>query len=178
MATNETAAQMAERLEKMSREETVHEGLEPMVGRISPTEAAALAAGAAALRAQAQPMTQVLAIGLCPECGPVSCVDAERCCTGCGADVGMFDRPTMVTTADLRAQAQGPVQSVWLIESTSPNGPLYWDGRRSESFTSDANEAVRFARFEDAERIRAWMLPTLLRGHLRSVAHLWPEPRP
>lgn len=68
----------------------------------------------------------------------------------------------------------------WLIESASPQGvPQYWDGRRDNSFTIDANEAVRFARFEDAERVRAWMLLYSIRNHCRSVLHGWaPAPPP
>lgn len=68
-------------------------------------------------------------------------------------------------------------ESGWLIESASPQGvPQYWDGRRNNSFTIDASEAVRFARFEDAERVRAWTLLEAIRCHCRSVQHLWTNP--
>jgi hypothetical protein len=61
-------------------------------------------------------------------------------------------------------------ESGWIIEA---NG-AYWDGRSCDqsAFTSDLNEAVRFARFEDAERIKYW----LLQSHafaLRSTQHVW-----
>ena len=64
----------------------------------------------------------------------------------------------------------------WLIESASPqNVSQYWDGRANNSFTIDANEAVRFARFEDAERVRGWILLEAIREHCRSVEHMWLE---
>lgn len=70
-------------------------------------------------------------------------------------------------------------EQVWLIESASPLGVTqYWDGRRDNSFTIDPNEAVRFARFEDAERVRGWTLREPIRHHCRSVAHLWCAPSP
>lgn len=42
----------------------------------------------------------------------------------------------------------------WLIEGDGN----YWDARGIKSFTTDVNEAVRFARFEDAERVKHWIL--------------------
>ena len=63
---------------------------------------------------------------------------------------------------------------VWLIESNSPQGvPQYWDGRKPNSFTIDPDDAVRFARFEDAERVRAYTLHEPLQNHCRSVRHMW-----
>lgn len=44
----------------------------------------------------------------------------------------------------------------WLIERTDING-AYWDGR-GKTFHHDPNQAVRFARKEDAERVRWWLL--------------------
>ncbi len=65
----------------------------------------------------------------------------------------------------------------WLIESASPQGvPQYWDGHRNDCFTIDPNEAVRFARFEDAERVRGWMLSEPIRNHCRSVQHIFAAP--
>lgn len=59
----------------------------------------------------------------------------------------------------------------WLIESTF-YGPSRWWGFREgfdETFTSDPNRAVRFARREDAERAIA-----LLGGHMmKATEHAW-----
>jgi len=60
----------------------------------------------------------------------------------------------------------------WLIEA---NG-TYWDGRAAGAagFDADPNQAVRFARQEDAERVKYW----LLKEHafaLRSTEHVWLE---
>ena len=45
----------------------------------------------------------------------------------------------------------------WLIETGDHN---YWCGRTADSdgFTHDPNDAVRFARFEDSERVINWLL--------------------
>lgn len=66
----------------------------------------------------------------------------------------------------------------WVIEMGS--GPAYWDGRGENTFSYRHDEAVRFARFEDAERVRAWMVKPL-GSACRSVQHAWtmtlhPEP--
>ncbi len=63
-------------------------------------------------------------------------------------------------------------ESAWLIEA-GPE-PHYWDGRGVDSSTIHHAEAVRFARFEDAERVRCW----LVKGgqHWRSVQHSWSTP--
>ena len=45
----------------------------------------------------------------------------------------------------------------WLIEADN----TYWDGTSVEdpgAFVSDANKAVRFLRFEDAEKVKHWLL--------------------
>jgi hypothetical protein len=57
----------------------------------------------------------------------------------------------------------------WLIEAACP--PIYWDGHSVDSWTDDANKAIRFARFEDAEAVRCWMVTG---GKLaKSVQHGW-----
>ncbi len=62
----------------------------------------------------------------------------------------------------------------WLIEGA---GPHYWDGRSPTSSTTDPNEAVRFSRFEDAERVRSGLIDG--GEHWRSVEHGWsPAARP
>ncbi len=62
----------------------------------------------------------------------------------------------------------------WLIE-TAQN--TYWDGRQigdDACFVRDANEACRFARFEDAEVVRCWLLEKLQRAQrLRSAEHIF-----
>ena len=55
----------------------------------------------------------------------------------------------------------------WLIEAGS--SPHYWDGRKPGSYTVDANEAIRFARFEDAEKVRNWIVEDGV--HWKSVEH-------
>lgn len=62
----------------------------------------------------------------------------------------------------------------WLIETARQT---YWDGRNVGSdaaFVPDANEAVRFARFEDAELVRCWLLEQSQRpARLRSAEHVF-----
>jgi hypothetical protein len=60
----------------------------------------------------------------------------------------------------------------WLIESGAQK---WWDGRQAGSkayFTADPNEALRFARFEDAECARCWLLEPI-QHLLRSTEHVW-----
>jgi hypothetical protein len=59
----------------------------------------------------------------------------------------------------------------WLIETARTS---YWDGRGAgrHTFTSDANEAVLFAREQDAERVRVWLLEDF-KDMLRSVEHVF-----
>lgn len=62
----------------------------------------------------------------------------------------------------------------WLIETAQST---YWDGKQigdDACFVRDANEACRFARFEDAEVARCWLLEKLQRAHrLRSAEHIF-----
>jgi hypothetical protein len=50
-----------------------------------------------------------------------------------------------------------PQELGWLIETGDHK---YWDGRKanSDGFTHDPNDAVRFARFEDSERVIHWLM--------------------
>jgi hypothetical protein len=51
----------------------------------------------------------------------------------------------------------------WLIETARNE---YWDGRQigdDAIFIRDANAACRFARFEDAEIVRCWLLEKINR---------------
>jgi hypothetical protein len=61
-------------------------------------------------------------------------------------------------------------EMAWLIEGDGN----YWDGKYADSrgFTRDINKAVRFARLEDAEIVKHW----LLQQHsfaLRTSQHIW-----
>lgn len=64
---------------------------------------------------------------------------------------------------------------VWLIETARQT---YWDGRKvgdDANYVSDANEACRFARVEDAEIVRCWLLDTGPQK-LRSTEHMFVKP--
>ena len=54
--------------------------------------------------------------------------------------------------------------------------PLWWTGRGAAMFSGDANEAMRFARFEDAERARAWLVERGISRGCKSTERLWPKP--
>jgi hypothetical protein len=60
---------------------------------------------------------------------------------------------------------------VFLLEAI---GPLYWCGQGldSLSFSKNVNQAVRFARREDAEAVRQ-LLNTDTRTLCHSVEHMW-----
>lgn len=63
-------------------------------------------------------------------------------------------------------------ETAWLIENGRQE---WWDGRVAgvyAVFTKDHSEAMRFARFEDAERARCWLLQPIT-AHLRSTEHVW-----
>lgn len=58
----------------------------------------------------------------------------------------------------------------WLIEGDGN----YWNGKHADSrgFTRNHSEALRFARYEDAETVKHW----LLQAHsfaLKTVKHGW-----
>lgn len=47
----------------------------------------------------------------------------------------------------------------WLIELPRISGvSSYWDGRGVDTFVLDPNDAVRFDRQEDAERVASWLV--------------------
>lgn len=62
-------------------------------------------------------------------------------------------------------------ETAWLIET---GDHMYWDGKKanSDGFTHDPNDAVRFARFEDSERIIHWLMEKD-RVFLVSRQHVW-----
>ena len=64
----------------------------------------------------------------------------------------------------------GKHESAWVIEADGS----YWTGTHVDSrgFQQDVNEAVRFARFEDAEKVKHWLMPTLAFA-LKAVEHVW-----
>lgn len=61
--------------------------------------------------------------------------------------------------AQLKEGAHG-----WLIQDAQD---MYWTGHRLDSVTRNIDEAVRCARFEDAERLRCWLVSS--GQHFRSV---------
>jgi hypothetical protein len=63
-------------------------------------------------------------------------------------------------------------ESGWLIETASG---LYWTGRElmSSSFDKDPNNAVRFARLEDAEIVRCWLLEEHGGWAMKSTEHIF-----
>lgn len=70
---------------------------------------------------------------------------------------------------------------VWLIEARWSSAPLYWSGRSGQfdcrqdrdAFDPDVNWAVRFARRQDAEQVRGWVIHPAVRDLCASVEHLW-----
>ena len=63
--------------------------------------------------------------------------------------------------------------SAWLIES---GAGTYWSGRTPADFTNDHANACRFARFDDAERVRCWVIEKAnheLAMACRSSEHVW-----
>jgi len=60
-------------------------------------------------------------------------------------------------------------KSVWLIEGAG----VYWCGRSPDDFQNKTEEAVRFARQEDAERVLGWIVPEQMRRLCRTVEHVW-----
>lgn len=59
--------------------------------------------------------------------------------------------------------------TAWLIEGAG----VYWGGRSLENFTPDLEEAVRFARQVDAERVLYWILPATVSATCRTAEHMW-----
>ncbi len=66
-------------------------------------------------------------------------------------------------------------ESGWLVELGS-DPPRWWDGR-SRLFTSDAFDAIRFARAEDAQRAIAWLVEKGVHEGCKAVQH-WFAPSP
>ncbi len=63
------------------------------------------------------------------------------------------------------------METGWLIETANQT---WWDGKSSEKpyFTHDPSDAIRFARFEDAERAKYWLLRSQM-DLVRSTEHAW-----
>lgn len=57
----------------------------------------------------------------------------------------------------------------WLIERYINNELRYWGGRAADHFTPKYDEAIRFARDEDANLVLAW----LCNGLGRVAQHMW-----
>lgn len=87
----------------------------------------------------------------------------------------------MMTEALMQAEVQQVAvpqePTYWLVESVT--GPMWWDGRflsrgiDPRHFTTDPNEAVRFARKEDAERVARQSSALLATEHIWMAA---PQP--
>lgn len=65
--------------------------------------------------------------------------------------------------------------TAWLIEG----GDGYWTGRTMWELDRDQNEACRFARQADAERVRLWLILSegmagkVFASALKSTEHVW-----
>ena len=69
-----------------------------------------------------------------------------------------------------------PEQKIgWLIETGDHK---YWNGKHAnaDGFTHDASDAVRFARFEDSERVIYWLMSQYA-VFLCSRQHKWFDDR-
>lgn len=78
----------------------------------------------------------------------------------------------MVADYEAKNPETRPTVFAWVIET---GGNRYWDGRRSGigvSTTTDPNEAVRFARAEDASRVIHWMFEEY-QNYLVARQHGW-----
>ncbi len=63
--------------------------------------------------------------------------------------------------------------TAWLIES---GRTTYWSGKAVDEWTEKHEDAVRFARFADAEVVRCYLVPPEQRHLVRAVCHQWVEP--
>ncbi len=64
-------------------------------------------------------------------------------------------------------------QVAWVIET---GAGTYWAGREHDDFTEDHNDAVRFARRDDAERVRCWLIQSRNKSlslACRASEHVW-----
>lgn len=64
-------------------------------------------------------------------------------------------------------------QVAWVIEA---GAGTYWAGRSHDDFQPDHNDAVRFARRDDAERVRCWLIEHhnhALAMACRASEHVW-----
>ncbi len=57
----------------------------------------------------------------------------------------------------------------WVIERYINNELRYWGGRAVDNFTAKNEEAIRFAREEDARLVLAWICG----GQGRAAEHMW-----
>ena len=64
----------------------------------------------------------------------------------------------------------------WMIETGDHK---YWNGKRAnaDGFTHDPNDAVRFARFEDGERVIHWLMREF-HVFLVTRQHVWIDGQP
>jgi hypothetical protein len=63
-------------------------------------------------------------------------------------------------------------ETAWLVElGCLP--PQWWTGRAGDMFSGDANDAMRFARREDAEVAIAWLVEPGTRRGCKALEHMW-----
>lgn len=93
-------------------------------------------------------------------------------CSVCGNENVVSKLEAWKTAEEAGTVKEPTDETAWLIENGRQE---WWDGRAAGSkayFTKDHSEAMRFARFEDAERARCWLLEPIA-AHLRSTEHVW-----
>lgn len=98
------------------------------------------------------------------ENSPIETVGTFKCPI-CGSDEPHYH------DANLQWKRLPADQLGWLIETGDHQ---YWNGKKanSDGFTHDPNDAVRFARFEDSERVIHWLMSEY-RVFLVSRQHSW-----
>lgn len=72
-------------------------------------------------------------------------------------------------TAEAIGQLANPGETAWLIESKMQGNSMWWNGvplGRGQSFTTDPNSAIRFARKVDAERVSRNLHMTFVSEHV------------
>lgn len=61
----------------------------------------------------------------------------------------------------------------WVIEIGDTSRPLYWTGRDIQDFTTSNERALRFAREEDAETVKRYLVQPNVLQNCRVVEHGW-----
>jgi hypothetical protein len=58
-------------------------------------------------------------------------------------------------------------RTYWLVEGAA----VYWTGRSADGFDPDITEALRFARYDDAQRVLYYIIPRQLQQLCRVAQH-------